>query len=208
MAVLVVLLGTLTLYLLSSPRTKPNGAPAALPPPAAHGAAHKREIAQRARAAAMFERISASRSAAPLAAFAGGALPHTLLSACAGALLPFLCTRSALPLRATCQEAAAAVAQHPWEDMDTVIHGHLGPTLLPGRGAPGTPRGAWRACFPRARGANVAGGHTDIPYETPPPHRAALVDADAVHLAGLHTLNVSWCTALTDAAFAHRPTPP
>ena len=86
---------------------------------------------------ALFARLSTSRGAlGPLAAFAGGALPATVLSACAGALLPLLSTVDVLPLRATCKEAAAAIAQHPWEDTETVIRGRVR---------------HWRACFPRAR---------------------------------------------------------
>ncbi len=52
--------------------------------------------------------------------------------------------------------------------------------------------GKWRACFSRARAANVF-------------RRRDLVDADIVHLAGLHTLDMSWCSqpTITDAAFAH-----
>ena len=90
-------------------------------------------------AAAMFARLSASRGAlGPLCAFAGGALPTTILSCCAGALLPLLSTQDVLPLRAACKEAAAAIAQHPWENSETLIMGCVG---------------AWRACFPRARAA-------------------------------------------------------
>ena len=139
-----------------------------------------------ARMDVMFSRLSASRGAlGPLAAFAGGALPSTILSACAGALLPLLSSRAVLPLRAACKEAAAAVAQHPWEDSETVIHGRLG---------------AWRACLPRARAANVAqaaqrGGEAG--------RAAPLLDADFVHLEGLRELNMKRCTGVTDAAFAH-----
>ena len=88
----------------------------------------------------MFTRISASRGEHPICAFAGGALPTTLLSCCAGALLPMLSTAAVLPLRAACKEAAAAVAAHPWEDSETLIRGRVRD---------------WRACFPRARAANV-----------------------------------------------------
>ena len=43
-------------------------------------------------------------------------------------------------VRLVCRELQAAVAAHPWEDRETVILGSIG---------------AWRACFPRARCANV-----------------------------------------------------
>ena len=89
----------------------------------------------------MFARVSASRSAAPLCAFAGGALPTTVLSCCLSTLLPLLGTAAVLPLRATCKEAAEAAAQYPWEDTETVIQGSVG---------------AWRACVPRARSQRVA----------------------------------------------------
>ena len=132
--------------------------------------------------AAMFSRISASRSAAPLAAFAGGALPHTLLSACSETLLPFFSTKAVLPLRATCKDAVAAVAAHPWEDMETVILGSIG---------------GWRACFPRARCANVREWCGDVVRRTP------VVDGDFAHLEGLWELGMGGCRAVTDTALAH-----
>ena len=136
-----------------------------------------------ARVDAVFSRLSSSRGAlGPLAAFAGGTLPSTLLSACAGALLPLLSSRAALPLRAACREAAAAVASHPWEDCETLIRGSVG---------------AWRACFPRARAANVAQSFEGDEWRLTP-----VADADFVHLEGLWELNMSGCTDVTDAAFA------
>jgi hypothetical protein len=64
--------------------------------------------------AASLARISASRSPqGAIAAFAGGALPHTILSCCQGALLAMFSTQDVLPLRATCRDAVAAVAAHP-----------------------------------------------------------------------------------------------
>ena len=60
------------------------------------------ELQGGAGAAAMFARLSASRgSQGPVCAFAGGALPTTLLSSCATALLPMLSSAAVLPLR-TC----------------------------------------------------------------------------------------------------------
>jgi len=135
---------------------------------------------------AMFARLSSSRGVlGPLAAFAGGALPATVLSACAGTLLPMLSTKDVLPLRATCREAAAAIAQHPWEDSETVIRGRVRD---------------WRACFPRARAANLAACDADLEERL---HVTPLTDADFVHLAGLRALSIAGRGELTDAAFAH-----
>ena len=134
----------------------------------------------------MFVRLSSSRPQCPLAAFAGGALPHTMLSsAMRSELLAMFSTRSALPLRAVCKEFRAAVAEHAWDDLATRVHGSLQD---------------WRACFPRARAANVAQQHRS---HNPFGRLAPLVDADFVHLAGLRRLDMSSCTSVTDAAFAH-----
>ena len=136
----------------------------------------------------MFARISDSRGGAlgPLDAFAGGALPTTVLSCCARALLPLLSSAAVLPLRATCREAAAAIAQHPWEDGETLIKGRVRD---------------WRACFPRARAANLAG--KDLFGRSLPVRITPLADAELVHLAGLRTLNIMGRRELTDAAFVH-----
>ncbi len=94
--------------------------------------------------AAMFTRISASRAPTqPITAFAAGASAHTVLSppAVQHALLSMLTTAAALPLRATCAEARAAVAGHGWCDRDTVHHGSTA---------------AWRRCFPRAQCAKFS----------------------------------------------------
>ena len=127
-----------------------------------------------------FARISASRGEHPICAFAGGALPTTLLSCCSTALLRMLSTAAMLPLRAACKEAAAAIAAHPWEDSATAIRGRVRD---------------WRACFPRARAANLDSGHHF--------RREPLQDADFMHLAGLRTLSLYGQNELTDAAFAH-----
>ncbi len=92
----------------------------------------------------VFARISASRGAHPVCAFAGGALPEggtTLLHICARVLLPLLDSAAVLPLRASCREAAAATAAHEWQDCATLVRGRVA---------------AWRACFPRALAANLA----------------------------------------------------
>ena len=149
--------------------------------------------------AAYLARISSSRSPQDaIAAFAGGVLPHTILSTCQGTLLALFDTRTVLPLRSTCKDAVAAVAAHPWDDLETVIHGNVGPALL--RAGPGVQKGAWRGCFPRARGANFCGGEM---YCNPCGRHTLLVDGDFVHLVGLRRLDMSRCTSVTDAAFAH-----
>ena len=147
--------------------------------------------------AAALARVSSSRSPQDaIAAFAGGALPHTILSCCQGTLLDMFSTQAVLPLRATCRDAAAAVAGHPWDDLETAIRGYVGPTLLPT--GPGAQKGAWRACFPRARGASLS----EDPWSGPC-RRTPVVDADLAHLAGLRRLRLRWCRKVTDAAFVH-----
>ena len=68
--------------------------------------------------------------------------PDSVLSHCYGALLPMFDTQEATTLRLLCREFKEAVADFPWEDEKTVILGDVA---------------AWRACFPRARWANVRG---------------------------------------------------
>ena len=81
-----------------------------------------------------------------LVPLAGGG-QETLLSEVGFVLLPFFTTRDACALRLVCREFLAAVSEHPWEDRGTVIKGSIA---------------AWRACFPRARCANVQ--QMDWPY--------------------------------------------
>ena len=66
--------------------------------------------------------------------------PDSVLSHCSGALLPMFDTKEATVLRLLCREFKETVAQFPWEDDETVIRGSVA---------------AWRACFPKARWANV-----------------------------------------------------
>ncbi len=119
----------------------------------------------------------------PCIALAGGD-GRTLLAECPGALLQLFDTRQACELRLVCREFQAAVAAYPWEDRDTVILGSIA---------------AWRACFPRARCANVC----MMPRQGGVVRRMPVVDADFVHFAGLWELNISRCWAVTDAAFVH-----
>ncbi len=110
---------------------------------------------------------------------AAGRATETLLSEVGVVLLRMFSTREACVLRLVCREFVEAVSQQRWEDRDTVIQGSIG---------------AWRACFPRARRANVSKtqGRT-----------ASLVDADFVHFQGLRELNMDSCADVTDAAFVH-----
>ena len=109
--------------------------------------------------------------------------PTTVLSTLAGAhsvgegILGFFTMEGANALRLVCSEMREAVAGAAWFDIKTRIKGNLA---------------SWRACFPKARAANV--------YS-----RRDLVDGDFVHLKGIHTLNMAWCSqvSITDAAFVH-----
>jgi hypothetical protein len=113
-----------------------------------------------------------------------GGTQETLLSEVGPVLLPFFTTRDACALRLVCREFLAAATEHPWEDRETVIHGSVA---------------AWRACFPRARCANVGRySFTDAEVRTAP-----VYDADIVHIAGLRELNMADCSDVTDAAFVH-----
>jgi hypothetical protein len=109
-------------------------------------------------------------------ALAGG-VQATILSIVGLELLPFFSTEEACTLRLVCREFVGAIADVRWMDAQTEIWGDLA---------------KWRACFPRARAANVN-------------QRNDLRDADFVHLAGLHTLNMPlcWQDSVTDASFSH-----
>ena len=132
-------------------------------------------------------------------ALAGGN-GRTLLAECPGALLHFFSTPQACALRLVCREFRAAVAAHPWEDMQTAIPGSIG---------------GWRACFPRARSANVNPLFRRTPvvdadfvhfaglWELDMRSSRAVTDAAFVHLRGIRVLTMCWCTAVTDAAFVH-----
>ena len=113
-----------------------------------------------------------------------GGTQETLLAEVGPVLLPFFCTRDACALRLVCREFLAAVSEHPWEDRDTVIQGAIG---------------AWRACFPHARCANVQ--KCDELCEVA--RVAPVVDADFVHFEGLRELYMADCRDVTDAAFVH-----
>ena len=113
-----------------------------------------------------------------------GGMQETLLSEVGPYLLCFVSTHDARALRRVCREFLAAVTEHPWEDMQTVIRGSIR---------------RWRACFPRALRANVAEAPTIYGIRRTIP----LLDADFAHLEGLLELDMAGCRAVTDAAFAH-----
>jgi hypothetical protein len=88
----------------------------------------------------MFARISASRiHNNPICGFAGGHLPHTILSSCQGTFLSMFSTKTILPLRSVCKDIKTVIEQHPWEDKNTIIF----------------KISAWKVCFPKARVAKV-----------------------------------------------------
>jgi hypothetical protein len=107
---------------------------------------------------------------------AGGGQETLLSEVGSQYLLPLFTTAEACALRLVCREFLAAVSEQPWEDRETMIQGSVA---------------AWRACFPRARCA-------DVRWRTTP-----LVDADFVHFEGLMELRMYNCQSITDAAFVH-----
>jgi hypothetical protein len=122
----------------------------------------------------------------PLAgADAAGNPTETLLSEVGLVLLKMFNTREACVLRLVCREFVEAVGRQQWEDRKTVIMGSIA---------------AWRACFPRARCANVA---TRFPWEATGMRSTSVLDADFVYFEGLRELNMTGCSAVTDAAFVH-----
>jgi hypothetical protein len=116
---------------------------------------------------------------------AAGNPTETLLSEVGLVLLKMFDTREACALRLVCREFVEAVRRQQWEDGATVIHGSVA---------------AWRACFPRARCANV--GMYEM-YYNPQGRRADVFDTDFVHFGGLRSLNMNMCDLVTDAAFVH-----
>ena len=108
--------------------------------------------------------------------------PDSVLSHCYGALLPMFTTEEATVLRLVCKEFKDTVAEFPWRDMDTVIHGSVA---------------AWRACFPKARRANI---NQEVWRQG---RRKPATDTDFHYLEGLEWLDMTSCTSVTDAAFVH-----
>ena len=99
------------------------------------------------------------------------------------ALFPFFDTREACSLRGVCHELKQAVTDFPWEDMSTVIRGSFA---------------LWRACFPRARGAN-AGQRSPSGATNSNGRLTPVVDGDFVHFVGLRALNMTGSWQVTRA---------
>ena len=119
--------------------------------------------------------------------FAGGDGDYSILSVLFGAhsigegIFGFMTMIDSNKVRVQCRECHQAVKDFPWMDAKSRIRGSVK---------------KWRASFPCARAVNVSGRHYDI------------VDADFVHIRGdarvrLHTVNISECLSVTDAAFVH-----
>lgn len=104
--------------------------------------------------------------------------PTSLLATLPAAILSHFTTREATTLRAVCREFRAAVAAHPWDDRVTRVEGTVA---------------GWRACFPGARGVNLARRH----------RKRVLVDSDLVHLAGLESVDLGYSLGITSAGFKH-----
>ena len=127
-----------------------------------------------------------------------GTATSTVLSCAAGSILPFVSTLDARALRATCREAHAAVLAFPfeesgyWSETDRVWY--PGPLIGQGLAHSEEQLAAclrrWRACFPCATGASLA-GH---PFVT-----AAMI---STHLSAVRSIDLSDCAHLTNAALA------
>ena len=105
-----------------------------------------------------------------------------------GGLFAFMTMAESNKVRVQSREAREAVMRFEWMSEDTMVIDTIDERIL-GDVA------AWRAAFPAARVVNVS-------------KRVDLRDADFVHIRGgpgvrLHAVNMSGCTGVTDAAFAH-----
>jgi hypothetical protein len=94
-------------------------------------------------------------------------------------ILNFLRQDEVLALRAASRACRAAVAQHPFKDEPppraSLIKGSLA---------------SWRRCFPRATYANLCAHKT-------------VVDDDLVHLRGVTTALMHYCSSITDSGLTH-----
>ena len=127
-----------------------------------------------------------------------GTATSPVFSAAAGSILPYVSTLDARSLRATCREAHAAVRAFPfensgyWSEEDRVWY----PGPLIGQGLAHSEEQLvaclrrWRACFPCAIGASLA-GH---PFVT-----AAMISS---HLSAVRSIDLSDCANLTNQALA------
>ena len=165
------------------------------PPSCTHcGAPHARFLCGRCRLAAYCSvrcqsRDYKRRHRAACHASAREATLEAVLRLCAGggdaregSVLGFLWQDEALGLRAASRACREAVAAHAWSDLDPDCRR----SRIFGSAA------SWRACFPKARTANMMGNKT-------------VTDADFALLEGIHSLNMAGCNQaiITDAAFAH-----
>ncbi len=98
-------------------------------------------------------------------------------------MLDMFDTAAVLPLRATCRDAVAAVAAHPWDDLETVICGNVGPALLPA----GRPASRTQLSCP------LRASSLEMSYCT----HATITDAAFVPLAGIQSLTMHGCTQAT-----------
>ena len=100
-----------------------------------------------------------------------------------GSVLRFLWQDEVLGLHAASRACREAVAAHAWSDFDEKEgeRSHIVGSVA-----------SWRACFPKARVANICGNKT-------------VADADFALFAGIHTLHMGGCNqaTITDAAFVH-----
>ena len=90
-----------------------------------------------------------------------------VLPAVGHAILAFITTADAVQLRSCGTDCRDAVAGHKWHDMGTRICNDVG---------------GWRACFPRATGADIGSRGSPNMW---------VKDADLVHLAGLRELRMA-----------------
>ena len=118
--------------------------------------------------------------------FAGGDGDYSILSVLFGAhsigdgIFGYLNMIDSNKVRLLCKECRQAVMDFPWMDDKSDIKGSVK---------------AWRLAFPVARAVNVS-------------NRYDFVDADFVHIRGdarvrLHTVNITYCRNVTDAAFVN-----
>lgn len=131
---------------------------------------------------------------------------HSLLVECPSVLLDMFSTPEACQLRLICREFLGAVSAHCWKDSTTVIRGSIP---------------LWRACFPRARCANVRASSPWAPggrrlftseavwasltgLEELDMSQQRLPEAAFCVLASLKKLTVRWCCGgLPEACFPH-----
>jgi hypothetical protein len=113
---------------------------------------------------------------------AGGGEETLLSEVGAQYLLHYFTTAEACALRLVCREFLAAVTEQPWEDRETVIKGSIA---------------AWRACFHRARSANVQ----RVPSWGPERRIAPVTNADFNFFVGVRQLSIAGRWGFSAEAF-------